>query len=318
MNMKIETEYLGMRLRSPLVVASSPLTWQINNFRHLEDAGASAIVLHSLFEMRSEARRANYQFGCLVGADAYAEQIQRAKQLVRVPLIASISCTTLERWSDFAALVESAGADALEINVHTAPPDLDVSGSQGEDSWFEIIAAVRAATKIPLSVKLIPYFTNLANVTKRVAGLGVEGVILFNRFYYDDIDIETRTPDPGVLRTSDMDHRLPLHWIGLLYKKIAIDFAASGGIHEAKDVIKLLMAGASVTMPCGVLMGRGIDYLRILERDLVNWLDDHGCLSVDEIRGVVSGKTCKDPGVFEQARYFRNLSQPPDVVGVSG
>ncbi|RYD24341.1 MAG: hypothetical protein EOP88_00410 [Verrucomicrobiaceae bacterium] len=157
--MKIETEYLGLKLRSPLVVASSPLTWKTNNFRHLEDAGASAIVLHSLFEMRSEARRANYQFGCLVGADAYVQQIQQAKQLVRVPIIASISCTTPERWGDFAALVESAGADALEINVHTAPAELDTSGSEGEERWFEIIAAVRAATTIPLSVKLIPYLT---------------------------------------------------------------------------------------------------------------------------------------------------------------
>lgn len=316
--MDIHTEYLGLKLRSPLVVASSPLTWQMDNFKRLEDAGASAVVLHSLFEMRSEACRANYQFGCLVGSDAYAEQIEAAKKRIQIPLIGSISCTTLAGWVRFARLIESAGADALEINVHTVSPDPDATGSEGEEECFEVIAAVREATRLPLAVKLSPYFTNLANVVRRIEKIGVEGVVMFNRFYHDDIDIETRTPDPGVLRTSDMDNRLPLHWIGLLHQKVAVDMAASSGIHEARDIIKLIMAGASVTMLCGVLMERGIHYLPILERDLVNWLDDHECLSIDEIRGVVSHRQCPDPGVFEQARYFRNLSKLPDVVGVSG
>lgn len=307
--MDLSTKYLGLNLRSPLVLASSPLTRQMDNFKRLEDAGIGAIVLHSLFEMRSEACRANYQFGSLVGADAYVEQIQKAKKRIEIPIIASISCSTLTGWLEFTRLIGDSGADAIELNVHTVPPELELAGSEGEEGCFEILEAVRAATSLPLSVKLSPYFTNVANVASRMGKSGVDGLVLFNRFYHDDIDVETRTPDPGVLTTSEMDNRLPLHWIGILYRKIAMDLAASSGIHEAKDVIKMIMAGANVTMLCGALMERGIDYLPVLERDLVNWLDDHECLSLDEIRGVVSRVNCPDPTVFEHARYFRNLSK---------
>jgi len=308
--MDIHSSYLGINLRSPLVMASSPLTREMDNFNRLEDAGISAIVLHSLFEMHSPASRANYEFGSLVGADGYAEQIAAAKMRVRVPVIASLSCNTLKGWLAFTRLVESAGADAIELNIHSVPPELDLDGSSGEDSCYEIISAVRSTTGLPLAVKLSPYFTNLANVAASIERLRVQGLVLFNRFYHDDIDIESRTPDPGVLRASDMDNRLPLHWIGILYRRVAMDFAASSGIRGGGDVIKMIMAGANVTMLCGILMERGIDHLRIIERDMVNWLDDHGCLSLEEIRGVVSQHKGVNPSVFEQARYFRNIAEP--------
>ncbi len=302
--MDLTTNYLGVSLRSPLVPSASPLSEKIDNVRAMEQAGASAVVFHSLFEEQIEATAPEFR----VDPKTYLEHISKAKRTVAIPIIASLNCTTLGGWLSYARRITEAGADALELNIYKVPTQTKVPGSTIENIYIDTVRSVRAATKIPLAVKLSPYFSSFANMAASLDALDVDGLVLFNRFYQPDIDLEKMEVAPNLTLSTPADMRLPLHWIGILYGKIRASLAATRGIYQAHDVIKLVMAGADVTMLCSALMRYGITHIQRIEMDLVAWLEQHQHTSLRELKGVMSQQNCPDSSAFERAQYVRGLS----------
>ncbi len=338
--MELTTYYLGLKLRSPLVASASPLSESIDNIRHLEDAGAGAVVLFSLFEeqIRRE-REALYHYLMYgtesfsealtyfpepdkyhAGLDTYLNLIRAAKESVQMPVIASLNGTSVGSWMKFATAMEEAGADALELNIYYIPTDPTVTGAQVEQTYIDILDGVKKAVKIPVAVKLSPFFSNMANVAKRLDETGANGLVLFNRFYQPDIDLDTLEVRPNVLLSTPQAQRLPLRWIAILYGHLKADMAATSGIHTANDVIKMLMVGAKVTMMASALLRHGIEYLRTVEQDLLTWLTEHDYASVDQMRGSMSQINVEDPAAFERAQYMRALTsyQVPRTPGSNG
>jgi dihydroorotate dehydrogenase (fumarate) len=321
----LSTRYLGLKLNTPLVVSASPLSQEIHGIRRLEDAGASAIVLYSLFEeqLRQDARELEYHLSVgtesfaesltylpgrgefRTGPEGYLEHIRKAKQAVSIPIIASLNGATLGGWTKYAKEMEEAGADAIECNIYSIAADINVSGEEIEQRYIDILHAVKAAVRIPVAVKLGPFFSNMANMARKLEQSGADGLVLFNRFYQPDIDLDELEIRPNVLLSTPQALRLPLTWIGILYGRIRIDLAATSGIHSAEDVIKLLLVGADVTMLCSVLLRDGIGQVREIERDLREWLDYHEYESVNQMQGSMSQLRCADPAAFERAQYMR-------------
>jgi dihydroorotate dehydrogenase (fumarate) len=302
--MDLTTDYLGLCLRSPLVPSASPLSEKIDNVRAMEQAGAAAVVFHSLFEEEIEAVAPE----CRVGPATYLEHIAEAKRSIAIPIIASLNCTTLGGWISYARRITEAGADALELNIYKIPTRTEIAGSTIENIYIDIVRSVRAATKIPLAVKLSPYFSNFANTAASLDALNVDGLVLFNRFYQPDIDLEKMQVAPNFTLSTPADMRLPLHWIGILYGKIRANFAATSGIYQAQDVVKLVMAGADVTMLCSALMRYGITHIQRIEMDLAAWLEQHHYKSLRDLKGIMSQQNCPDPSAFERAQYVRGVS----------
>ena len=302
--MDLTTNYLGLSLRSPLVPSASPLSEKIDNVRAMEQAGAAAVVLHSLFEEQIEAVAPEFR----IDPARYLEHIAQAKRTIRVPIIASLNCTTLGGWISYARRITEAGADGLELNIYKIPTRTEVIGSTIENIYIDIVRSVRAATKIPLAVKLSPYFSSFANIATSLDALNVDGIALFNRFYQPDIDLEKMEVAPNLTLSTPADMRLPLHWIGILYGKIRANLAATSGIYQAQDVIKLVMVGADVTMLCSALMRYGITHIQRVEMDLASWLEQHHHTSLRELKGIMSQQNCPDPSAFERAQYVRGLS----------
>ena len=330
--MDLTTTYLGLQLRSPLVVgAAAPLSEDINNLRIMEDAGASAVVLHSLFEeqLRHEmlALHHHMEYGTHsfaeaityfpdaehfhVGSDLYLKHIRSAKAMVDIPIIASLNGTTLGGWTNYPQLIEEAGADALEINIYYIPTDFDRSSADIEQEYIDILQAVKSKVSIPVAVKLSPYFTNMANMAKRLTEAGADGLVLFNRFYQPDIDIDALEVRPRVLLSTPQDLRLPMRWVAILYGRIAADMAATGGVQHGTDVVRLMMAGAKVTMIVGTLLRHGIEHLRVLESELRQWLEDSDYASIQELQGCMSQINCPDPSEFERAQYMKAIQSYP-------
>ena len=329
--MKLSTTYLGFKLRTPLVPSASPLSENIDNIKRMEDAGASAIVFHSLFEEQlrrdhhelqfylaqntdASAEASNYfprppEFQ--IGPETYVENIARAKAAVNIPIIGSLNGATFGGWLKYAQAIQNAGADAIEINLYSVPTDADVSGEDIEQSYLTILASLRAQLRIPIAVKLSPYFTNFARFARRLDKEGADGLVLFNRFYQPDIELEALEISPNVLLSTPMAMRLPMRWIALLHGRIGASLAATSGIHRATDALKMLMAGADVTMLCSVLLRRGIDHIRVLEKEMLQWLEEHEYESVEQLKGSMSQEHCPDPAAFERAQYMRALSTYP-------
>jgi len=305
--MDLSTTYLGMKLRTPLVPSASPLSEDLSKIKQMEQAGASAVVLYSLFEEQTEGDAATGQ-EFRVGPKVYLEHVRRAKSAVKIPIIASLNCTTLGGWLSYTRQITEAGADALELNIYRIPTQPEVPGSAIEETYIDIVRTVRAATKIPLAVKLSPYFSNFANMAERFDVLGTDGLVLFNRFYQPDIDLEKMEVTPNLTLSVPADMRLSLHWIGILYGKIRASLAATSGIYQAYDVIKMVMAGADVTMLCSALMRYGIAHIQKVEMETAAWLEDHQFGSLTEIKGRMSQQNCPDPSAFERAQYVRGLS----------
>ena len=306
--MDLSTSYLGLKLRSPLVPSASPLSEGLDNIKLMEDSGAGAVVLHSLFEEQMEHGRPAREGEFRVGPDAYLENIVAAKRSVEIPIIASLNCTSIDGWITYVRQTTEAGADALELNIYKVPTNLEVAGSTIEDGYIDIVRTVRKLTSTPLAVKLSPYFSNFANMAARLDAAGADGLVLFNRFYQPDIDLEKMEVAPNLGLSSSMDMRLPLRWIGILYGKVRSSLAGTSGIHLSADVIKMVMAGADVTMLCSVLMRRGIEHIRELEKDIARWLEQLEYHSLGEIKGLMSQQNCSDPSAFERAQYLRALS----------
>jgi dihydroorotate dehydrogenase (fumarate) len=321
----LSTTYLGLALRTPLVASASPLSRDLEGIRRLEDAGASAIVLYSLFEeqLRQEAADLDYHLAAgtesfaesltyfplasefQTGPEGYLEHVRKAKAATRIPIIASLNGSTLGGWTDFARRIEEAGADAIECNIYYIATDPDLESADVEQTYLDILGAVKDAVQIPVALKLSPFFSNMANMAKRLDEAGADGLVLFNRFYQPDIDLEELELRPNVLLSSPQALRLPLTWIGILYGRIKADLAATGGVHGAEDAIKLLMVGANVTMLCSALMRNGINHIRHVERGLREWMEEHEYESVRQMQGSMSQMRCPDPGAFERAQYMR-------------
>jgi dihydroorotate dehydrogenase (fumarate) len=286
------------------VPSASPLSEKIENVCAMADAGAAAVVLHSLFEEQIADVAPEFR----VDPKAYLDHIEALKQRVPIPIVASLNCTTLGGWLNYARRITDAGADALEVNIYKIPTHSQIPGNTIEEEYIDVVRRVRAATPIPLAVKVSPYFSNFANAADSFDAVGVQGLVLFNRFYQPDIDIEKREVTPNLALSTPADMRLPLHWIGILYGKIRASLAATSGIYQAHDVVKLVMAGADVTMLCSALMRHGITHIQRIEMELAAWLGAHGCDSLGKLKGTMSQKNCPDPSAFERAQYVRGLS----------
>ena len=321
----LSTNYLGLKLRSPLVASASPLSRDIDGICRLEDAGASAVVLYSLFEeqLRQEAVDLDYHLNAgtesfaesltyfpqasefQVGPEGYLEHIRKAKAAVSIPVIASLNGSTLGGWTKFAKDIQHAGADGIECNIYYIPTDPRLTAEDVEKTYLDILHAVKTTVTIPVAVKLSPFFSNMSNMARRLDEGGADALVLFNRFYQPDIDLEELELRPNVLLSTPQALRLPLTWIGILYGRVKAGLAATGGAHGAEDVIKLLMVGANVTMLCSALMRHGINHLRHVERELRDWMEEHEYESVAQMQGSMSQLRCPDPGAFERAQYMR-------------
>jgi dihydroorotate dehydrogenase (fumarate) len=329
--MDLSTTYLGLKLRTPLVASASPLSEEIDRLKQMEEAGASAVVLYSLFEEQLRQDSAELAHHMEHGTESFAEaltyfpepeefrlgpeeylkHIAKAKEAVGLPIIASLNGSSVGGWTDYAKGIEQAGADALELNIYYIPTDMDLTSARIERTYLDIVKAVKSTVTIPVAVKLSPFFTNFANMAKRLDQAGANGLVLFNRFYQPDIDLETLEIKPNILLSTPMAMRVPLRWIALLHGRLRANLAATSGIHRASDVLKMLMAGADVTMLCSTLIRHGVRQIGVIERDLVAWMEEHEYTSVSQLKGSLSQKNCADPSAFERAQYMKAISQFP-------
>jgi len=329
--MNLTTTYLGHKLRTPLVPSASPLSENLDNIKRMEDAGASAIVFHSLFEEQLRHDRLELDYHLFqgtesfaealnyfpepsefkVGPEAYVEHIAKAKAACGIPIIGSLNGSTFGGWQSYARQIEQAGADALELNIYSLETDPNLSSEDIEQSYLTILASVKAQVKIPVAVKLSPFFTNFARFARRLDEHGANGLVLFNRFYQPDIELETLEITPNVLLGTPMAMRLPMRWIAILHGRIGASLAATSGIHRATDALKMLMGGADVTMLCSVLLRRGIGHLAVIEREMREWMEEHEYESIEQLKGSMSQKNCPDPSAFERAQYTRALQTYP-------
>lgn len=326
--MDLTTKYLGFNLRSPLVPAACPLCDDIDNLKRMEEAGAGAVVLHSLFEEQLRADRnelaqrmeqGTESFAEAItyfpepsdfklGPEMYLEHIAKAKKAVKMPVIASLNGSTLGGWTDYAKQIQQAGADALELNLYSIPTDPEVSSSMVEDTYVKIVQSVKAQVTIPVAVKVSPFFTNFAYMAKRFDQAGADGLVLFNRFYQPDIDLENLEVMPNILLSTPMAMRLPLRWIAILFGRIRPDLAASSGVHRASDAIKMVMAGASVATMASALLRHGIKHITAVETEMKQWMEEHEYESITQMRGSMSQRSCPDPSSFERAQYMKAIS----------
>ncbi len=329
--MDLSTSYLGLKLRTPLVCAASPLSQQLDNLKRMEDAGASAVVLHSLFEeqLRQDSLelQGNLERGTFsspealsyfpepeeykLGPDEYLAHIKRSKQAVNIPVIASLNARSAGGWTAFARGIQDAGADALELNIYRIPTDAKQTSADIEAMYLEIVRDVKSELTIPVAVKLSPFFTNFSCVAAQFDLAGADGLVLFNRFYQPDIDLERLEVRPNILPSTPMAMRLPLRWIAILHGRGAASLAATSGVYHGGDVLKLLLAGADVTMLCSVLLRDGIRQISVVERELVAWMAKHEFESVRQLKGSLSQMNCADPAAFERAQYMRAITSQP-------
>lgn len=325
----LQTTYLGMRLRSPLVASASPLTGRLDSLLALERAGAAAVVLPSLFqeEVEDDSLRLHEQLetGALsfpeatgffpelefgdVGPWGHVKLVRAAKDALAVPVIASVNGTTPGGWVDYARLMEEAGADAIELNLYAVAADPLRSAEVVEGGYLEVVRLVRKAVQVPLAVKLSPYLSSTAHFARRLVGEGADGLVLFNRFYQPDLDLETLQVLPRVELSHPSELRLPLRWLGILRPQLnTISLAATTGVHTGLDAAKALLAGADVVMMTSALLQHGPAHLARVESELVGWLTEHDYVSVAQARGSVSHRNATDPASYERANYLRTLA----------
>jgi dihydroorotate dehydrogenase (fumarate) len=325
--MNLTTNYLGMILKNPIVASSSPLSHTVDSIRRLEDAGAAAVVMYSLFEEQIGFDSYYIDYHLTQGIDSYAESIsyfpdmqsynvgpdqylnliRRAKETVNIPIIGSLNGTSVGGWTDYATLIEEAGADALELNVYYLPTHPDITGVEVERLYLDVLSAIREAVTIPVAVKLSPFFSSVANMSSRLADHGADGLVLFNRFYQPDFDLENLEVAPRLVLSNSDDLRLPLRWVAILYGRVSADLAITTGIHTSHDIIKGLMAGAKVTMMASELLQKGVRRIGQVLNELVTWLTEHEYESVMQMIGAMSQKHCSEPAAFERANYMKML-----------
>ena len=334
------TTYLGLKLSSPLVPSASPLSRSIDNIKRMEEAGAGAVVLYSLFEEQINAESHTLDHFLAHGSESYAEALSyfpeasayrltperylehicRAKSAVSIPIVASLNGVSAgpgfavnkrqRDWIKYAALMEQAGADALELNLYYVPADTDLLGTTVEDMYADLLIDVRASVNIPVAMKLSPFFSSLPNMARRLAECGADGLVLFNRFYQPDIELDTLDVTPHLnLSTPEEAQalRLPLRWIALLYGRVQADLALSTGVHTAEDALKGVLAGASVVMMASALMMHGLSRMTEIRKLMLQWMTAHEYESIAQMRGSVSQKSVAYPAAFERASYIKSV-----------
>lgn len=326
-NLNISTHYMGLRLESPVVVSACPLSEELSNIVQMEDAGAGAVVLFSLFEEQIKKENALYDAvmdatsnafaeaadyfpdvdDYHVGTTQYLELIRKAKERVDIPIIASLNGISPEGWTDYARLMEQAGANAIEINVFYIPADINLSTEVVEQRYLDIIRLVRESVSIPIAIKMNPYFSAMGNMAKRMQESGADGLVLFNRFYQPDFDIHRLQVLSNLEYSVPGEIRLPLLWIANLYGKVQASLAATTGIQGATEAIKYLLAGADVTMTASALYKYGIDYIRTMNDDIKSWMDQMQFSSLKAFQGVMSQQNVSDPSAYERANYIKIL-----------
>jgi len=325
--MDLSTTYLGLCLKNPLVPSSSPLGEEIDKIKALEDAGASAIVLPSLFEeqLTHETLELNYYTSYHyewfpealsyfpepkeyhLGPEEYLEHIRKAKESVDIPIIASLNGVTVGGWLKIAEQIEEAGADALELNAYYLPTNPNLSGTRVEALYLDLLRAMKQRLRIPLAMKLNPYFSSTAAMAKALVEAGADGLVLFNRFYQPDFDLENLEVVPQITLSTSDDLRLPLRWVAILYSRISCSLAITSGIHTAEDAIKALMAGADVAMLCSALLRNGIAHLSTILQGIEAWMEKKEYISIGQLKGSMSQKSVEDPAAFERANYMKSL-----------
>jgi dihydroorotate dehydrogenase (fumarate) len=326
--MDIKTNYLGMSLKSPLVLAASPISEDIENIKKAAGHGAGAIVLYSLFEeqIRMEQRELHYHtiHGTesfqealsyfpeppvyRVGPEQYLDHIKKAKDAVDIPIIASLNGSTVGGWIDYSKKIEEAGADALEVNIYYIPTSADLGAEAIEAAYIDALKEVKKAVNIPVAMKLSPFFTNMANIAKRCEEAGADSLVLFNRFQQPDINLAELEVEPKVTLSNEVNIRLPLRWIAILRNLIKADLSATSGIHNGHDVIKLLMVGANTTQICSALLKHGVDKMGQIHGEMVKWMEEHEYESVKQLQGSMTKEKIDDPSNYERAQYMKALS----------
>jgi dihydroorotate dehydrogenase (fumarate) len=323
----LSTTYLGLKLKNPLVASGSPMCDDLGNVRRMEDSGIAAVVLQSLFEEQLEIEsdeldRAYMESSEIyseavthlpemlqhfVGPDQYLKHIRKCKESVRIPIIASLNGTTGGGWLKHAREMEQAGADALELNIYYIPVDPDVGGEHVEQAYVNIVREVKTNVSIPVAVKLGPYFSSMANMARKLDAAGANALVLFNRFYQPDFDLEAMEVVPNLILSNSHELLLRLHWIAVLYNNVQADLALTGGVHSATDVVKAMMAGAKVAMMTSALLKRGIGYLETLTTELLVWMGEHEYESIRQMQGSMSRRSVPRPDAFERVNYMKVL-----------
>lgn len=328
-DMKLRTNYMGHTLRSPIVVSACTLSEKTENIVQMEDFGAGAVVLFSLFEEQIRKEEAAYKgvmsetsyafpealdyFPDLdefdLGTDEYLENIRKAKERVDIPIIASLNGITNEGWVDYSKQMEQAGADGIEVNIFFIPGDIAMTSSEVEQRYISIIESIKQTVKIPVAVKLNPYFSAMGNMSLRMKNAGADALVLFNRFYQPDFDINDLTVKTDLHYSESSEIRLPLLWIALLHGKVDLSIAATTGVQGSVEVIKYLLAGADVAMTASCLYKNGIPYLRRMNNELEDWMNKMGFDIIDSFKGIMSQQHIADPTAYERANYIKILER---------
>jgi dihydroorotate dehydrogenase (fumarate) len=324
----LSTTYLGMNLQNPVVVSASPLQKELDAVRRMEDAGAAAVVMHSLFEeqidieseeLNRSLERGSESFAEALsylpdledynhGPEGYLEHLARVKKAVRIPVIASLNGISMGGWTRYAKMMEEAGADAIELNAYHIAADPLISGSEVEQMYYDLVRQVKSVVRIPLAVKLSNFFSSIAHVMHKIDTAGADGLVLFNRFYQPDIDLEQLEVVPRLALSSSDELLLRLNWVAILYGQIKADMAITGGVHTGEDVLKSMMVGARVAMMTSALLENGIGHIGEVLRQVRGWMEDHEYESIRQMQGSMSRRSVPNPVSYERANYMKVLS----------
>jgi dihydroorotate dehydrogenase (fumarate) len=324
----LTTTYMGMKLKNPVVPSASPLSARLDNIKRMEDAGAAAVTLHSLFEEQIEFEAAELEYFLEYGTesfaeaityfpevheyrrqpDDYVEHIRKAKEAVDIPIIASLNGISTGGWIRYARLFEEAGCDAVELNVYFIPTNVHLMSYDVEDIYVKLLKEVKKHVSVPVAMKLSPYFSSMPHVAAMLDEEGADALVLFNRFYQPDIDIEKLEVEPNLILSTPLEMRLPMRWIAILYGHIDASLALTSGIHSAQDVLKAVMVGADVANVCSVLLKEGIGKIGDLIQGVSVWMDEHEYESIEQMKGSMSHKSVAEPAAFERANYMKVLN----------
>ena len=334
--MDLTTTYMGLALKNPIVASSSPLSHHLENIRRLEDAGAAAVVMHSLFEEQITLESHQLDHYLSYGTDSFSEAlsyfpdlesynvgpekylnlISQAKQAVKIPIIGSLNGVSSGGWIEYAKKIQQAGADALELNVYYIPTNITVTGAEVEQMYLDILTDVKTSVSIPVAMKLSPYLSSTANMAHRLAGAGANALVLFNRFYQPDLDIEDLEVVPRLALSKSRELHLPLRWVAILYGRVPADLAITSGVHNHVDVLKGLMAGAKATMMTSALLRKGPERISKILKQMNRWMEEHEYAAVTQMQGSMSQQSVAEPAAFERANYMKVLqSWQPDPTG---
>jgi len=325
--MDLRTTYMGLELKHPIIASASPLSEKLDNIKRMEDAGASAVVMFSLFEEQIRHENAAIEHFMSAGVNSFAESLsyfpamddyhvgpksyldllRRASEATDIPIIGSLNGTTSEGWGDMAKMMQEAGAKGIELNVYYIPADLDVAGREVEQGYLDVVKSVKSAVSVPVALKLSPFFSSIGHMARELDQAGADALVLFNRFYQPDFDLDHLEVKPNLSLSSPSEIRLPLLWTAILYKRIQASLGATRGVHSAAEVLKYILAGADAVMTTSALLRNGIDFLGELVTGLERLMAEKGYESVGQARGIMSQLNVADPSAFERANYIKVL-----------